>query len=165
MKKVLILMLVLGMASLASATLQFVDPASSGSNLSIESTALFVFADSTYIFVVADTTGTVPSGGGLTAAAPDNSGWAGSISGTYPGANTAIATLLSLTAVDGMWGDFTQATGSKAAGIYADSITWAGITYLVGTKDFTTYTLLDTIPEPMTVALLGLGGLFLRRRK
>jgi hypothetical protein len=42
--------------------------------------------------------------------------------------------------------------------------------YLVSTDDYVTYNVLDSVvihqvPEPFTMGLLGLGGLFLRRRK
>ena len=39
-----------------------------------------------------------------------------------------------------------------------------GVTYGAGTI-FDTITIMQSIPEPMTVVLFGLGGLFLRRRK
>jgi hypothetical protein len=82
---------------------------------------------------------------------------------------------------NGIWGliSLLATSGSAPAGIYFDDILFhceaqGDVVVKLYTVDpyFIAATLVDSviihqvpIPEPMTVALLGLGGLFLRRRK
>jgi hypothetical protein len=77
---------------------------------------------------------------------------------------------------NGIWGwiGTTAPTTSAGVGTYILDINWSlvgGATSaevsLLGTVDFLTFSELDVIevPEPMTIALLGLGGLMLLRRR
>nr|NIP27890.1 PEP-CTERM sorting domain-containing protein [Phycisphaerae bacterium]NIR63385.1 PEP-CTERM sorting domain-containing protein [candidate division Zixibacteria bacterium]NIW44332.1 PEP-CTERM sorting domain-containing protein [Gammaproteobacteria bacterium]NIP55484.1 PEP-CTERM sorting domain-containing protein [Phycisphaerae bacterium]NIS54194.1 PEP-CTERM sorting domain-containing protein [Phycisphaerae bacterium] len=76
---------------------------------------------------------------------------------------------------DGMWGYIGAIAGADLGpGTMIDEIAWTlvgGATnadiVLVATTDFMAFEVLDTInvPEPMTIALMGLGSLFLLRRR
>jgi hypothetical protein len=161
MKKFLVMLLVLGLSSMANAALKFNDQGPG--NLSIESDAPFTAADNTYVWVVSD--GVTPTGGALTAGAPPNSTWFGDSSSS--GMDDVIAGLLGKAAgtVTGVWGSYAETTGETAAAIYTDGITMGAEAWLFGSVDFANFTELDYIPEPMTMSLLGLGGLALLRRR
>ena len=162
MRKLLILVLVLGMASMASATISFVT-----------NSATINVSESYTVQVQSDI---------------DSAGWTGYL-GYAPG---TVAALTSVWALPGA-GDDATAPATSYAGYWqlnaldltppADSIV-AGAqfegtmqAYAVGTYDiylydsfWTGHPVVDTftltvVPEPITLALLGLGGLFLRRRK
>jgi hypothetical protein len=164
-KKVLILMLVLGMASLASADYSLNFDGSRTLSVSwgpgdwVSGTQL-----DRYFSVVTDPGGIgVITGGSPTGAAPPDSAWFG---------DNALASGIANGHGDGMWGAITEiATGNTyAPGVYFDGIdialSGAGLVYLVTTADFQIFTDTDSVmvPEPTTIALLSLGGLFLRRR-
>ncbi|MHC4155894.1 MAG: PEP-CTERM sorting domain-containing protein [Planctomycetota bacterium] len=127
--------------------------------------------DDVYWALVVDTTTASISGG--TVLIPP----AGSMSSWF-GNNAASAGIPGLMAnEDGPWGSFAVAPAETAgAGIYAngfifhpESVMADAVVRLLTTPDFGTATVQDTltihIPEPMTVALLGLGGLLALRRR
>ena len=161
MKKLLILVLVLGIASAANATVSFVDSGLTvltGSSVSID-----IQSDDTaaYLRYVGQTPGLAD----MTAMSSD----------AKAGPDRAVVE--SPMSYNGYWS--IEAKDS-------DPDTWEIVsgTHFTGTLDVGdtsgTYTLnlyhtnfstiidslpITIIPEPMTIALLGLGGLFLRRRK
>jgi len=95
--------------------------------------------------------------GVITALAPDASGLYGDVAGAGVGL------------VHGVYGFFGSYNGtwSSPEGLYADGFnsTAATIELYSISDDFSTVTLVDSVPEPVTVALLGLGGMFVARRK
>lgn len=130
-------------------------------NVSVASSG-FAQGDAIYWALVAvPAVGTV-SGGVVTAAAPDASGML-AIADVLPGA----------AGVAGNVDTFSNTSaGDKPAGIYFDGISFAfagaGKLQLMS-SDGETGTVLSeqaftVVPEPITVALLGLGGLFIRRK-
>jgi len=173
MKKLLVLVLVFAMVSTANATLslKIVDnyalnpiPANLG-KFGIESTTAYVAMEDLY-FVVISAVPIYPTGGTVLPAAP-----AGTFIETSVTAKDAL--IVGFPAGwDGILGYVGDPSGAPVpAGLYLDGITSnVGNTvklYAV-TADWELSTLQDTVtlvPEPMTLALLGLGGLFLRRRK
>ena len=162
MKKMLVLMLVLGMASIANATI-LTWTADSITITSIGGTSVVqLVADNADIYAYAKWVGANPAGIATitnivarAAAGPD-----------------ADVKNPSQTADPGWWTvqslDFTPPS-SVAAGAQYD-VTVKGLalgTFAVGSDALGTNDMLNitVIPEPMTVALLGLGGLFLLRRR
>jgi hypothetical protein len=185
MKNLLAVMLVFGMASMASAmTLQISvegnpDPIdtqimlapSETIRLDIHSPDGYVIGDDVYFSLVVDPAYGVITGGVVTGGAPPDTGIYG---------YDALANGLSPGGVDdGMWGSVLNIAGAPVApGIYIDDIifhcealNYDTLVTLWSTPDFATFTMEDqliihNIPEPATMALLSLGGLFfLRRRK
>jgi len=166
MKKLLILMLVLGMASAAYATVLSVSQPSSAS-LNVEVTGTIDYD----LYIVLSSNGTTAlSSYALGTDAPDMSGYSGptspdldgsglwtepsGFSGEYWVMAASDASVFPITT-----GQFLTATG----GAIGDQVNVQAFDETVGfLGDFGTITL---IPEPMTVLLLGFGGLLLRRRK
>jgi hypothetical protein len=166
MKKLFVLMLVLGVASAANAmTLTLVN--GDADTVDIDCLDGYVVGDDTYFALVGDTGKVAVSGGAVVAGvAPTDSaiyGYDAQLNG------------LSVAPEDGMWGFLGDIAGAaKGPGTYVDEVAWAlvgGATsadlILYGTADFMNIVELAriTIPEPMTMALLGLGSLFLLRRR
>ena len=168
MKKILVLMLVLGMASMATAGLSIVTDGSD--TFTIDSDAagnadIYIIVDSALGY---DLVYTNIIGGGMSSSMDYDVMFGGPFD---PMANLAITDTLPISYVE-------QATLAESppaelpAGVWA-SVQVTGVSFVSsGTAvawiyDTGTTSLIDTayIPEPMTLALLGLGGLFLRRRK
>ena len=169
MKKLLILVLVLCVTSAASAALVWIDPTNTDVTWTLDlvggtvtATAASGAVGSYYDVYIQATSGsitpTVGTGGGGT----------GTYDGVYPAAgdtaNMTIAGPWYLPSSDdqfatlpdqaaGMWFSFDVPVGYVSINFY-DS---AGTVH--------SEALSGVVPEPMTIALLGLGGLFLRRRK
>jgi hypothetical protein len=184
MKKLLAVMLVFGMASFANAmTLQISvdgnpDPVdtqimlapSETIMLNIHSPDGYASGDDVYFALIVDPQYGTITGGMVTAAAPPDSGIYG---------YDALANGLSPGGVDdGPWGAVMNIAGTAVApGVYLDefifhceALNYDTIVSLWSTPDFATFTLEDqltihNIPEPATMALLSLGGLFLLRRR
>ena len=195
MRKLLFLMLVLGVASMANATLQISvngvqEPIDSEIIIPVEEVPsgiltldiwtdadVGVFEQLTWALVVTDNSiGTISGGVGL----PPLNGavWAGDavdnaaivLDPPYSGkAGTYLAGMSgNPLAGDTMYDDFLfhcEGIGDATVELWSmvNSVPLPGEAYVLTT-------LLDTVtihqvPEPMTMALLGLGGLFLRRRK
>ena len=187
MKKLLVLMLVLGMATLASAGLQI----SVGGLLDVAESEITI-APSDVLVLDVHTNTTLPYTGtylmmAVEAAEGTLSGGAPTQGGTslplnyyaltfayYAGATDYYNTNPVLSAVAGVVSD-TSATTTFDGKIYdlidfhCEAIGDATIS-LYSSPGGAVWTLEDTlivhqIPEPITMVLLGLGGLFLRRRK
>jgi hypothetical protein len=174
MKKLLVLMLVLGMTSMASATITSkMNIQSMGGNLwQIQIDNLNNVDDGLggYWYLIGDAANPVTGG---------------AIAATIPAGFAAMSAVLG-DAGDtgwvgyglGRWGSFATATSpySTSPAVYADNFVWADAGYSGPDITISLYSLADdfgsvelidsvTIPEPMTVALLGLGSLFLLRRR
>ena len=158
MKKLLIFMLVLGMASVAGATLTF--------NLASDSpTATFdgviEFEQTIYLFIASD----APIAIDLGAAAPSMAMYQGTVA-DFQGFGVPIPTEYSygegwiMGAAAGE--DYLTGTYLIGVGAVGDSVLGGWFDEVGGYGELGGGTL---IPEPMTVLLLGLGGLFLRRRR
>lgn len=186
MKKLIVLMLVLGMTSYANAIILQIsvdgnpDPVDSQIFLAPSETIMLDIhspsghtcaADDVYFALVVDPAyGSIVGGAGMLPPAPSLSMMNGqSIQTDWPG-------FVQLPA-DGPWGQVVSSPGETAApGVYFDEFIFHcekegdAVVELWSSPDGAEMTLQDTliihqIPEPMTIALLGLGGLFLRRRK
>ena len=168
MKKLLILLMVLGVASVANGRMVLELQMGSGDTVDVDATAGYFTGDDIYFAVIGDTSAVAITGGAFagTAAVPADS----AIYGYDAQANGMAAA-----PEDGMWGYIGAiAGGDLGPGLMLDEINWALVggangawVNLVSTTDFIEFTTLDSIwvPEPMTIALLGLGGLFMMRRR
>ena len=183
MKKLLIFMLVFVMASLASGAIEFgFDPSAAlpGANLTIAFVAdTGDLINSAYLALISDGGygGTAtPGAWNILMTVANDPGVNGSAYGFGIGEIVAADGAAALgVGVDGLLYDFTYA-------IPTDALVGSIITFSIG--DIEEYGLISgaynnvgvevalpgalgvhVIPEPMTVLLLGLGGLFLRRRK
>ena len=168
MKKVLVLMLVLGMASMASATLTLGGPTTANPGDVVTITVSSDATDSYYTYL----------GIGSVAGGP---GWAtddavGSMAMPVATANAGPAASVMLSS---SWMVTAAATPPDVItpGVHFNAeVTIAsgasiGDTYTIATTTLGNYNTCDqemtitVIPEPMTLGLLGLGTLLLRRRK
>jgi hypothetical protein len=166
MKKLLVLVLVLALFSAANAamTLNIVDNGTG--TCGINSAGYAGFADEMYYAVVSlapATTGGVVTALAPTASSVQNDAWgAGAMDLILPAGENGVwgylgtANPLAPPQAGGVYIDLIQSRVGDTVKLYHVADDWSGVT------------LLDTatlIPEPMTLVLLGLGGLFLRRRK
>jgi hypothetical protein len=169
MKKLMFLMLVLGVASAADARMVLELQHGDADTVDIVATAGYLTGDDIYVAVIGDTSDVIISGGTLgvldPGPVPQDSQWWG---------DARIAGMC-IYPYDGMWGFIgAVAGGDLPPGVIIEEIDWTlvgGATSadidLIGTADFMNFNTLSTItiPEPMTIALLGLGGLMLLRRR
>jgi hypothetical protein len=173
-KKLIFFMLVVGIASAANAmTLKL--SMGDADTVDVDAISAYTMGDDTYFFVGGYTSEVTVSGGTIGIKEPigpvpmDSMIWGDAWIPELPPPPPPDPLM------NGKWG-FIGAIGPSNAGTgtYVDEIDWVlvgGATYaeiyLIGTADFMTYTTLDTItvPEPMTIALLGLGGLMILRRR
>ena len=181
MKKLLVLMLVLSMVTAASATISWdlrkadgvtsitaVNPVADGVNFTLVLTGLAADLSKAYRVGIYET-GYVYGGGkidfvsGVLQAAAGDLGYLSALNTTYDGFGLSCGQLGAgpPNAADGDWVTLTaKVLGGATSGTVSIGLEESVAPYgALGTIQF------DIIPEPVTIALLGLGGLFLRRRK
>lgn len=158
MKKLLVLVLVLGLATAANAFVADLtgDNTEGAGSQSVDITS----GGDIYLMVAIQGSGTIAITGGV-AAPPDS----------------ALLATNADAGIDGIYGQGeVWIMANIATSVYSDG-SWLSISYsdavagdVVTVYDYdgdVTFTALDSItiiPEPMTLALLGLGGLFIRRK-
>jgi hypothetical protein len=169
MKKLLVLLMVLGLAASAQAQLSL---SLSATSVAVDGTITADISDNvgegwTWQFIITDDTywWTVPVAarydGGRTNAVTARPA-AGDLPVITPDGSYASIVQLSAggsTVLPSAGVQFTVAIECIQIGyVYINLMDWAGNSKVGGWKSL-------WVPEPMTIALLGLGGLFLRRRK
>lgn len=155
MKKLLVLMLVLGLATAANAVTYDLsgDTMTATGTISVDVTG--ATADVYLALVISSPGGLGTFTKGTYAPSMTGSVMAATVNGDA-GEIWAFGTIPEELYQDGSW----------LTAAWSGASTNATIT-VYSTPDGLSYTFLDSVlvPEPMTIALLGLGGLFLRRRK
>lgn len=174
MKKMLILTLILGMASIANAGIVVVTP--DGINASIETDPIgdVVPMQAHFVGVVG------PGSVSPTLLYPGNLAEFTDYTGADPDLTAAVDAAIAAYAAADPGDDLVGGASTQIFfGAYFDSKDPADpvvgqLVDLAGTGEYEVYLMLDDIsaaysgvhvPEPITLGLLGLGGLFLRRRK
>jgi len=165
MRKLLILFLVLGLASTANALLIKVDGLEGDFFEVDEQTEITVVSEDTsswlgYIIVEEGGTGSLENVAVLDAA--------GDLGAAAPYTEAGWGTGYELTASMGPAGDPPISVGNQFSLDYIGAIGDTATISLFVDPEYTTPVAsvnVTVVPEPMTVILLGLGGLFLRRRR
>lgn len=156
MKKLIVLSLVAVMASLASAGITLVvNEAASTVSLVVDENGL-TSADYAYFALVSDD---VTLSGGTSVSGNATAMFGGTVLAYFPTTGAS--------GVDGNVSD-TNGASFEAGTVLVSDIAFVGDGFvtLQTSPDFTGFTSAEYyVPEPMTMGLLGLGGLFLRRRK
>jgi hypothetical protein len=176
MKKLLVLMLILGLASAASATISYT---------LMDGTDVQDMTDlapsTTYTLVLDGVRSDMPIDGGTNIGGPSYTVYDYSLASLtnpqvldtgdldYNSWDTSLMMMLwgvqesgfGGLVVDGDWLSWDIVTGTATGTFNVNMYDWASATTTVPVATLG----MTIIPEPMTIALLGLGGLFLRRRK
>ena len=167
MKKLVVLMLVVGMASLASAALSFsgsmeVNVDGSASTFALTSSADATIAEG-WIWVDYPVYASQLSNAAMTANVDDNG--LQSVDNTkYAPSGLGVVAVNNTDGTTAVWAgdlvtfDMVAAEGAVIGDTYS-------LQFLDGSFGEQFSTTVTVVPEPMTMALLGLGGLFLRRKK
>lgn len=164
MKKLLVLALVLCVVSFASATTVL---NLTGNLLTIEASGNVAYAGESYFLAVAPAgvildAGTMNYAGGALSAITD-------MTGADIDLDALVASTIGTAAVRLDLVEFASGAGLILNGVLATyNVTGAGSTIYMLNVDadaIVDSVTVAAIPEPVTVALLGLGGLFIRRRK
>jgi hypothetical protein len=174
MKKLLVLLLVLGITSLASATTVSLTAEGTTINATPGSTVtLLISSDAATALVALDAIITVTGGDVITGAVNVTDcvgyGWDSSLSFNPSGLGTAapeigLGNFMGNSATSVGYVDVAYTGGTQIVSIAGGSAFGGSGDAMLGAVTFSSG-VVTIVPEPMTIALLGLGGLFLLRRR